>query len=113
MHFRKTATVLVLALCVAGTGCKLDLTELFRIPVWGPALRQSLLFLGVEHGFRMRLSAYVPAILAASIEEFVDRLLERNGLRRPTCDRFQTSMFGSRRTTKSEKSCTRVQGSST
>ena len=36
-----------------------------------------------DHGFRMRLSAYVPAILAASIEDFVDRLLERNGLRRP------------------------------
>ncbi len=35
-----------------------------------------------DHGFRMRLAAYVPNLLAAEIEPFVDSLLERNGLRR-------------------------------
>jgi predicted naringenin-chalcone synthase len=35
-----------------------------------------------NHGFRMRLSAYVPKILAANIETFVDKLLARNGLSR-------------------------------
>jgi len=35
-----------------------------------------------DHGFRMRLSAYVPSILAARVEEFVDRLLSGSGLRR-------------------------------
>lgn len=33
-----------------------------------------------DHGFRMSLSAYVPRLLAANIEVFVDTLLERNGL---------------------------------
>jgi alkylresorcinol/alkylpyrone synthase len=36
-----------------------------------------------DHGFRMRLSAYVPELLAADVEGFVDHLLERNHLRRP------------------------------
>ncbi len=35
-----------------------------------------------DHGFRMRLSAYVPELLAADVEGFVDDLLQRNGLRR-------------------------------
>lgn len=35
-----------------------------------------------DHGFRMQLSAYVPELLGAAVEEFVDRLLTRNGLRR-------------------------------
>jgi alkylresorcinol/alkylpyrone synthase len=35
-----------------------------------------------DHGFRMQLSAYVPAILAAEIDPFVDRLLARNDIRR-------------------------------
>jgi predicted naringenin-chalcone synthase len=35
-----------------------------------------------DHGFRMRLSSYVPDVLAAGIESFVDSLLSRNGLRR-------------------------------
>jgi len=35
-----------------------------------------------DHGFRMRLSAYVPELLAANIESFVDSLLGRNRLRR-------------------------------
>jgi predicted naringenin-chalcone synthase len=35
-----------------------------------------------DHGFQMRLSAYVPDVLAANIEEFIDPLLERNGLKR-------------------------------
>jgi alkylresorcinol/alkylpyrone synthase len=35
-----------------------------------------------DHGFQMRLSAYVPQLLAASIRPFVAGLLERNGLRR-------------------------------
>jgi alkylresorcinol/alkylpyrone synthase len=35
-----------------------------------------------DHGFQMRLSAYVPDVLAANIEAFVDPLLARNGLRR-------------------------------
>ena len=35
-----------------------------------------------DHGFRMRLSAYVPELLAADIEGFVDQLLGRNHLRR-------------------------------
>ena len=35
-----------------------------------------------DYGFRMRLSAYVPEILAANIEDFVDGLLGRNDLRR-------------------------------
>lgn len=32
-----------------------------------------------DHGFRMSLSAYVPKLLAAKIEDFVDELLRRNG----------------------------------
>jgi predicted naringenin-chalcone synthase len=35
-----------------------------------------------DHGFQMRLSAYVPELLAADVETFVDGLLQRNGLRR-------------------------------
>jgi predicted naringenin-chalcone synthase len=35
-----------------------------------------------DHGFRMRLSAYVPDVLAANVEGFVDPLLARHGLRR-------------------------------
>jgi predicted naringenin-chalcone synthase len=35
-----------------------------------------------DHGFRMRLSSYVPDVLAANIGTFVDRLLGQNGLRR-------------------------------
>lgn len=35
-----------------------------------------------DHGFRMSLSAYVPKLLAANIEAFVDPLLARNGLSR-------------------------------
>jgi alkylresorcinol/alkylpyrone synthase len=35
-----------------------------------------------DHGFRMSLSAYVPKLLAASVETFVDTLLDRNGLAR-------------------------------
>jgi predicted naringenin-chalcone synthase len=35
-----------------------------------------------DEGFHMRLSSYVPDLLAAHIEEFVDDLLARNGLRR-------------------------------
>jgi alkylresorcinol/alkylpyrone synthase len=33
-----------------------------------------------DHGFQMRLSAYVPDVLAANIEAFIDPLLARNGL---------------------------------
>lgn len=33
-----------------------------------------------DHGFQMRLSAYVPELLAAQVEGFVDALLECNGL---------------------------------
>lgn len=35
-----------------------------------------------DHGFRMSLSAYVPRLLAAKVEDFVDGLLERSGLTR-------------------------------
>jgi predicted naringenin-chalcone synthase len=35
-----------------------------------------------DHGFQMRLSAYVPDVLAANIEAFIDPLLARNGLSR-------------------------------
>ncbi len=35
-----------------------------------------------NNGFRMSLSAYVPKLLAANVEEFVDSLLRRNGLTR-------------------------------
>lgn len=35
-----------------------------------------------DHGFRMSLSAYVPKLLSAKIEEFVDSLLLQNGLER-------------------------------
>jgi predicted naringenin-chalcone synthase len=35
-----------------------------------------------DHGMKMVLSAYVPEILSANVEEFVDELLERNCLRR-------------------------------
>lgn len=35
-----------------------------------------------DHGFQMRLSAYVPELLAADVEHFVDDLLARNGLDR-------------------------------
>jgi len=35
-----------------------------------------------DHGFQMALSSYVPAILGAKVEDFVDGLLGRNGLRR-------------------------------
>ncbi|MBI5667824.1 MAG: type III polyketide synthase [Chloroflexi bacterium] len=39
-------------------------------------------FTVTDHGFRMYLSSYVPDLLAASIEPFVDGLLRRNGLTR-------------------------------
>ncbi len=35
-----------------------------------------------DHGFRMSLSAYVPKLLAANVEDFVDTLLARNHLTR-------------------------------
>jgi len=35
-----------------------------------------------DHGFQMRLSSYVPDLLAADVEDFVDTLLGRNSLRR-------------------------------
>jgi predicted naringenin-chalcone synthase len=35
-----------------------------------------------NHGMKMVLSAYVPEVLEANVEEFVDELLERNGLGR-------------------------------
>ncbi len=35
-----------------------------------------------DHGFRMRLSAYVPDVLAANVEAFVERLLKQNTLQR-------------------------------
>jgi predicted naringenin-chalcone synthase len=35
-----------------------------------------------DHGFQMRLSAYVPDVLAANVEGFIDPLLARNGLTR-------------------------------
>ncbi len=35
-----------------------------------------------DNGFQMRLSAYVPQVLAANVEVFIDQLLARNGLRR-------------------------------
>ncbi len=35
-----------------------------------------------DHGFQMRLTAYVPELLAADVEPFVDGLLARNGLDR-------------------------------
>lgn len=35
-----------------------------------------------NHGFRMSLSAYVPRLLAANVEGFVDALLQRNALTR-------------------------------
>src|SRR5258708_4045109 len=35
-----------------------------------------------DHGFRMRLWSYVPDVLAAQVEAFVDQLLARNALRR-------------------------------
>jgi len=35
-----------------------------------------------DHGFRMQLSAYVPELLAAKIEDFVDGLLRRNHIGR-------------------------------
>ena len=37
-----------------------------------------------DHGFQMRLSSYVPDVLAANIEAFVDPLLARNNLCRAT-----------------------------
>lgn len=39
-------------------------------------------FTVTDHGFRMYLSSYVPDLLAASIEPFVDDLLRQNGLTR-------------------------------
>ncbi len=35
-----------------------------------------------DFGFQMRLSAYVPQLLVAQVDEFVDGLLEKNGLER-------------------------------
>ena len=35
-----------------------------------------------DHGFQMRLSAYVPDVLAANVNAFLDPLLARNGLTR-------------------------------
>ncbi|MCA1553452.1 MAG: type III polyketide synthase, partial [Chloroflexi bacterium] len=35
-----------------------------------------------DHGFQMQLSSYVPQLLGAAVEEFVDRLLDRNHLQR-------------------------------
>ncbi len=37
-------------------------------------------FFITDHGFRMRLSAYVPEVLAAQVEAFADQLLQRNTL---------------------------------
>ena len=34
-----------------------------------------------DHGFQMRLSSYVPNVLAANVEAFLTPLLERNGLK--------------------------------
>jgi alkylresorcinol/alkylpyrone synthase len=62
-------------------------------PGRGPALIDSATFCDyqtfddmafhlTDHGFRMSLSAYVPKLLAAQVEEFVDRLLARNGVSR-------------------------------
>ena len=42
-----------------------------------------------DHGFQMRLSSYVPDVLAANIEAFIDPLLARNGL-----DRHQIPFWG-------------------
>ena len=41
-----------------------------------------------DHGFRMALSSYVPKLLAANIEEFADKLLDRNGLTRAEIDHW-------------------------
>ncbi|MES4787760.1 MAG: hypothetical protein C4294_20305, partial [Nitrospiraceae bacterium] len=35
-----------------------------------------------DYGFKMELSSYVPALLGVAIEDFVDRLLDRNHLQR-------------------------------
>lgn len=35
-----------------------------------------------DHGMRMQLSAYVPEVLGANVEEFIDELLARNHLQR-------------------------------
>lgn len=41
-----------------------------------------LAFSMTDHGFKMQLSSYVPAVLATNVAGLLDRLLERNGLRR-------------------------------
>ncbi len=43
---------------------------------------EHMAFYLTDHGFRMRLSAYVPDLLAAQVEAFVDGLLSRNNLHR-------------------------------
>ena len=62
-------------------------------PVSGPALVDSVAYSDyqtfdhmafhlTDHGFRMSLSSYVPKLLSAKVEEFVDQLLRRNSLTR-------------------------------
>ncbi len=41
-----------------------------------------------DHGFQMRLSSYVPKVLSAQVEDFVDGLLSKNGLARSDIQRW-------------------------
>jgi predicted naringenin-chalcone synthase len=72
---------------------QMNRTHAPRLPSIGPMLLDSathcdystfehMAFNLTDHGFQMRLSAYVPDLLAAKIETFVDGLLERNNILR-------------------------------
>lgn len=95
LHFQpgdtSTENVVSSALFADGAAAAIISTQAGKTP--GPALIDSatycdyqtfddMAFHLTDHGFRMSLSAYVPRLLAAKVELFVDSLLQRNGLAR-------------------------------
>jgi predicted naringenin-chalcone synthase len=99
LHFQSDDDSIENAVCSAlfGDGAAAVLIGVDDPPAGGGTLRPALVdfetacdyqtldrmaFHLTDHGFQMRLSAYVPKILSANIEAFVDGMLVRNGLRR-------------------------------
>jgi alkylresorcinol/alkylpyrone synthase len=81
------------AVLVGERNNSVDPTVHNRDHAWGPSLVDSatycdyhtfdhMAFHLTNHGFQMRLSAYVPDLLAAKVEGEVDSLLQKNGLTR-------------------------------
>jgi predicted naringenin-chalcone synthase len=93
LHFQPsddTENVVVSAIFADGAGAAvLGWDEASQGPQLVDALTHSdyntlehMAFHMTDHGFRMELSAYVPELLGAAVEGFVERLLLRNRLRR-------------------------------